>query len=567
VSVEPLPKPAPPRAWLSAAAPALALVLLAAIFFRASNAPIWHLDTWAHWKFGQWICEHRRLPNRDPFSLYSDPSHPLMDSLWLSQVSCYLVYARLGMEGIALAYALVELARAALYLMALRRVSGSLWLAILGLVLFQAGRWIYFGVFRPQTFAEAFWAALLLACARPTLSRATLVWMPGVMLLWANVHGSFLLGLALLGVVVAGRLVEQARQCGSLAAAAADGNIRSWLLLFGLCLAATCVNPYGPRLLVEVARFGNQPILQYVKEWLPLAPLTTYESRVLVASFVAVLVTLRLSPRRFDSADAVLLLLFGLAAWFSARMVPWWMSLWPFVLLPHWQALLEKVRRQPVAHGVPSSLVQRAFWGVGIVAALALFVGSATGQWLLHREPRPVEKQTTDSTPVRASAELKAWIERNPSAGPRRVFESVYWSDYLVWDLPPTATVFWYSHWDHFTPQLMGDGSRLLALSESPPSWRTVLARYRINTLALKGDDLSRPLREYILSPQGCAEWEVIYRDDSPAGGLVAVRRVDPFVLSLAGAQAAQGCVGAIGEPLAGRWDFLAELPWCWPER
>jgi hypothetical protein len=484
VTGEPSPNPAPRYLWLSAAAPAVAMVLLAAIFFRASNAPVWHLDTWAHWKFGQWICEHGRLPERDPFSPYSDHSRPLVDTLWLSQVTCYLVYARLGMEGIALAYALVELIRAALYLEALRRVSGSLWLAILGLVLFQARRWVYFGVFRPQSFGEVFWAALLLACARPTLSRATLVWMPAVMLLWANMHGSFLLGLVLLGVVVAGRLLEQTRRSRSLAAAAGDWNIRPWLLLFGLCLAATCVNPFGPRLLFEVARFGNQPILQYVKEWLPLAPLTTYESRVLVASFVAVLVTLRLSPRRFAPADAMLLLLFGLAAWFSARMVPWRMSLWPFVLLPHWRALLEQKFGQPLIQDSRPSVLHRALWGGGVVAALALFVGSATGQWLLRREPRPPDRQTTDSTPVRASAELRAWIERNPSAGPRRVFVSVHWSDYLVWDLPPSASIYWYSHWDHFTPQHMGDGARLLALSDAPPNWRSVLERYRINTLA-----------------------------------------------------------------------------------
>src|SRR5262249_9070035 len=161
----------------------------------------------------------------------------------------------------------------------------------------------------------------------------------------------------------------------------------------------------------------------------------------------------------------------------------------------------------------------------------ALFVGSASGQWLLRREPRPPERQTTDSTPVRASAELKAWVERNPSAGPRRVFASVHWSDYLVWDLPPSASLYWYSHWDHFTPQHMGDGARLLALSDSPPNWRSVLERYRINTLALKGDDAARPLREYVLSPPGGAEWEVIYRDDSATGGLIAVRRIDPFVV------------------------------------
>src|SRR5262249_15276107 len=100
-----------------------------------------------------------------------------------------------------------------------------------------------------------------------------------------------------------------------------------------------------------------------------------------------------------------------------------------------------------------------------------------------------------------------------------------------------------------------------------PPSWRSVLERYRINTLALKGDDVARPLREYVLSPQGGAEWEVIYRDDSPGGGVVAVRRGDPFVATLAGAQAAAGCAGVPGTTaLAGQWAFRANLPWFWPE-
>src|SRR5438270_14011208 len=35
----------------------LFLVLLAAVFVRATNAPIYHLDTWDHWKYGEWIWQ------------------------------------------------------------------------------------------------------------------------------------------------------------------------------------------------------------------------------------------------------------------------------------------------------------------------------------------------------------------------------------------------------------------------------------------------------------------------------------------------------------------------------
>src|SRR5262249_28857747 len=111
-----------PGSWLPGLARALALVLLAAVFYRASSAPIHHIDTWGHWKYGEWIWEHGRLPEREPFSPYSDPSVRLTYSPWLSQLLCYLVYARLGMEGIALLYGLIEVVTVGLYLAAYRRV-------------------------------------------------------------------------------------------------------------------------------------------------------------------------------------------------------------------------------------------------------------------------------------------------------------------------------------------------------------------------------------------------------------------------------------------------------------
>src|SRR6516164_4613799 len=114
---------------------ALSLVLLAAIFFRASGAPIDPLDTWDHWKYGEWIWQHHKLPEREPFApAFSDQGRPLVDTMWLSQVAGYLVYSRVGMEGIALYYGLVEVLKTLLLLIAFRRVSASSWLALLGVL-------------------------------------------------------------------------------------------------------------------------------------------------------------------------------------------------------------------------------------------------------------------------------------------------------------------------------------------------------------------------------------------------------------------------------------------------
>jgi hypothetical protein len=571
----------PPRAsrpgWPAQAA--LVLVVLAIAFCRASNCPIWHLDTWAHWKYGQWIWEHGRLPERDPFSPYSDPKKPLVDHWWLSQVACYRVYAAAGMEGIALFYGLVELAKSALYLAAFRRVAGSLRLAVLGLVLMEGVRWTFFGVFRPQVLGEVCWAALLLACARPPLSRAALVWVPLGVGLWANLHGSFLLAFVWLAVHLAGRLLDRARSAPGLAAALADRDVRCLALVLVLSLAAACVNPYGPKLLWEMARFGNDPILRYVHEWQPLVPLTTLGGQLLLASMLLLVATFWLSPRRFTPTELVFLMLFGVPVWFAVRMQFWWAPVWVYVLLPHWRAMLEQwgLRSSEAGGPVPTARSPRRGVGLLVVAgsvAVTLLLSSGTGRWLRRQEPRPAEDQLSAATPVQLVNRLKGWMAGPACPTALRIYCPPIWSDYLLWELPPFARLYWYSHWNVFSPQLFEDSRRLLQMETGPDGWRTVVERYRLNAVILAAEEPLDPLFEYLWAearrPE--SEWWILYKgvSENESGtlkpsSLVAVRRVDPFVLGLANAQVVQGGLGGLGlTPLASQWSFLTHLPWSW---
>jgi hypothetical protein len=592
------------RPWHSTIGKALVPVLLAAVFFRASNAPIHHLDTWDHWKYGQWICEHHRLPEREPFSLYSEHDQPLLDSAWLSQVAGYLIYANLGMEGIALAYGLVEAILAAVYFMAFRRVSGSLLWAVLGVVLIHVGRWSYFGVFRPQTLGEMCWACLLLASAqwlaageedRRTSSvqaksnkslRAQFLWVPLVFALWANLHGAFVLGFLLLGMVLAGRLVECARSARHWSAGLQDRLVRGLALLLPLSLAAACLNPYGPRLLAEVANFRKYPILDQVAEWQPIPPLATYGAKALALSIILVLVTLRYSPRRFRPAEVGLLAVFGLSAWFSARMLPWWMTVCPLVLLPHGAAISARPKKgtgplqsqvpSPFSGGLPVSRRPLAIgsWPitVGGVIAVGLLLASGSGRWLLSQHPRPVEEQFSRATPVEAEKRLEEWMARDPSQTRLRVFTSILWSDYLLWKLPPSAQLYLYTHWQLYHPRRLAHQFRLLRMSPAPPSpdgWRTILERSRFNVLALSADDGVEDLLDYVLAEERRpgSEWKIIYKggDRRHPTEVLAIRKIDPFALALANVDAVQGCVSGLGlAPQMGNWAFLSQLPWAW---
>ena len=139
----------------------------AMVFVFLCFVPLWHTDIWAHLKFGQWILQHGRLPDADPFCFFSDadstPHHG-----WLSQAIFYALFhagellaggdrlQRLagGVELLRLSHALIVTLRCLVLLAAFRRSSGSLPLACLALavmLLLSVGN---IAILRPQVLGE-----------------------------------------------------------------------------------------------------------------------------------------------------------------------------------------------------------------------------------------------------------------------------------------------------------------------------------------------------------------------------------------------------------------------------
>src|SRR6516165_6220734 len=295
---------------------AATLILLATVFHHAATAPIALVDTWTHWKYGEWIWEHNRLPEREPLdAAYTDQDKPFVDTAWLGEVVGYLVISRGGERGISLANGLVEVLKTLLLLLAFRRVSGSPWLALLGAGLVQLGLWSSAGLFRPQLLGELCGAAMLLLAGWVETSRPTgvpkvrtpskpvgledsthptistqptiqqMVLLAVVFVLWANLDGSFLVGLVFLGLLLIGRVLD-GKPAGRLALAS------------GLCAAAVCINPYRPRLIsatIAVVRVHLQVAIDWQPPVSPRLPQMSIAAWAVAATTVLVFVTLRLS--------------------------------------------------------------------------------------------------------------------------------------------------------------------------------------------------------------------------------------------------------------------------------
>jgi hypothetical protein len=535
----------------------LILVLLAAVFVRAGGVRVANLDSWGDWKVGQWIWEHRSLPRHEPFSPYSDPQRTMRDTSWLAEVTYYLASARGGLEGVALFHALLETAKAGLFLLAVRRGTGSLGTALAATILMEAACWPYFDAIRTSTPGEVCFAALLLACAGPVPRWAGVLAVPALFALWANLGPTFSYGLMVLAGLLLGRFLQEARARRALTAAGRDPGVRRFALMLALAAGAACCNPSGTAVFHDAFAPADPLTVLLARLWPNTVPVQLWESRVLIASVLAVLVVLRLSPRAFTPAEVLLTATFCLWAWYDKRVAPWWLMLAPWLLAPHLLAIALAAQgtapREAAARSRLRGLALPLLAGVAAVLVLL----SPAARWAMGH-PRPVEERVGKMIPYPLVADLK-----EQRTTPLRVFtEPFWWGDYVLWELPPGSQVFWYSRPEGHLARRGGasPGADLTA-----DEWRALVERYRFNALVVFQEG-SKGLLAY-LETRPADEWDV-FEDETAGGGrgLVALRRTDPFVLSLLQADAAQACVGGYGlTPTVGQWSVLTQLPWVWP--
>ncbi len=243
-------------AGLGLAAIAIALFALAVF----SPAVLGDGDTFSHLATGEWIIAHGAQPRTDPFS-HSMAGAPWVAHEWLSELLLALAFRLGGWDGVVLLTGAAA-ASAALIVgfTAARDLRGAPLIATVGLGL---GLMTASLLARPHMLAlpiAAGWSAGLLA-ARDR-ARAPPLALAALMTLWANMHGGFIFGLALIGPFALEALSEAP-------AGARLATAGAWTL-FGLAaLAAALINPYGVEALALPFRLMGIENLSRISEWRP----------------------------------------------------------------------------------------------------------------------------------------------------------------------------------------------------------------------------------------------------------------------------------------------------------
>ncbi|MFG0332119.1 MAG: hypothetical protein ACF8TS_02050, partial [Maioricimonas sp. JB049] len=300
-------------------AAALLTTVLGVVFVLASYHPLWHTDVWGHLSYGRWIWQHGRLPSTEPLLPLCE-GVPMVDPAWLAQLLAFGAYSALGVTALQFLFAACITFASALLAGVIWQRTGSVLAAVAGM---GAALWANYQqllVARPQLAGLVAFCAVLAIATSSRHRRSDLFLVPVIFAIWANLHGSFPVGLVLLGLLFAGRAVDVFRRTRSVRGVLHDRQTRRLLLLTELAAAAVLINPYGFKLYLAVVTISQNPNLQDLIEWDPLT-LRMSQGRAAAVISLALVVLYRLSPRRVSAGEVLALVVFGAATLWSSRMI------------------------------------------------------------------------------------------------------------------------------------------------------------------------------------------------------------------------------------------------------
>jgi hypothetical protein len=361
-------------------------------------------DGWMALVSGREIVAHG-LPSHETLTVWA-AGRRWVDQQWLAQLLLYGLWRIGGLKLALLAHAALSLGALAGAAALARRLGGSArsttWICIPVLVLYYPGA----SVMRPQSFAyplfvTTFW--LLVMDAREP-SRRVFAVLP-LLVLWANLHGSVLLGAAL--VALAG-LVNLARMLGTRSRQGLGQAVALTLAPWACVLAS----PYAlhlPAYYEKVLR--GTGFSRFVTEWAP-----TTLTAVTVPLYLLALGGLWLLGRargRLSAFETIAFLAMAVLAFQAVRNIVWF-GLVALMLMP---ALLDQVRPSAVE---PRRLNRLLATVVAAGAVVAVAGVAANPESWFER----------DFPPGAAAAAAAA-------AGPEgRVLATSPYADWLLWTHP-----------------------------------------------------------------------------------------------------------------------------------
>ena len=473
------------------------LILVGALLITAIavTSAITDPDFWWHLRTGQLlISNHLQLLGHDPYT-YTVSSHHWTMHEWLFEVIVAALYSVGGLGAIVPVLSLLTWVGVVFILLRARLHTGNRAALGIGLIVAALAANPIWGP-RDQMVDFTFSCLVLLLIERYLLRGGRALWLLlPIFLLWSNLHGGFVVGLAFAALIA---LAEAAGLRLGLPDPVPPRRIATLAGVTVLCTLVSMVNPNGPGILVYAAETLASPAQQaLILEWQSpdFHQLEVRGFAVMLLSLLGFLV----ANRRIRARDAVLVVATTALAFESVRNV----AIFVAAATPTWieqlSRLLDRLRAGgPLGRRRPLPPLRVR------VTALVLMTGALLGGWVgLRLVPAmtktPSALSYAETYPVCASA----WLREAPHG--LRIFNQYGEGGYLAWSLAGTGDrIFIFGD-----AALMGD--HLLYtyadVADVEPGWQSILQSYGTQLVLF---DTGTAL-DHVL--QKSANWVMVYSD------------------------------------------------------
>jgi len=389
--------------------PALLGALMVSTVFALMRRGLSDPDIWWHLHNAEYLLTNHKFIRADlySFTLYG---YPWVNPEWLGEIPFYLAWRAWGLIGIKLVSILAAEAVFLGLFYLCDKSSGNVKASALAcyFVVFLAT--VNFG---PRTilFGYCFLLALLIVLERfRSQGRAPLWLLPPLFCLWANTHGSWLIGLVVFGLIVASGLVEG--KWGRVEAARwSPTQLRNLLFTMGGCVVALFVNPYGLKLIRWSVEFPFRLKLsvENIEEWQSVN-FHDPRGKILFALILALILGALMTRHQWKLHELVL----ALCGLYSGLTHIRFLFLAAILIAPLLAKLLDVVppyRRE----------IDKPALNALLIVGMLVFIIRGF----------PSNVQLEESVEKDYPAEVLPYLESHPPSGP--VLNAYLWGGYLGW--------------------------------------------------------------------------------------------------------------------------------------
>jgi hypothetical protein len=468
----------------------------------------WHIRT------GQLILKTGAVPRVDPFSA-TMRGQPWYAWEWLYDVLVGWLERIAGLNGVVFASALVI---AGTFTLVFRRMVArgtGLMVAVALLLLAVLASSIHF-LARPHVVSWLLTVVLFEILRESEVEGrvARLAWLPGIMLVWVNLHGGFLVGLVLMALYFVAAVFQAVMSGHGGERAGALHRMKTLAAVGVLCVLVTFANPYGYRLHEHIYRYlTDRFLMDHIDEF--LSPnFHGIAQKFFVVIILLTIATAVIARKRVRLSELLVTAFAVYSGLYAARNIPVASLLLVLVIGPY---LGEAIRS--VAPEVKLSAMGRKWLDMfvdferrmgrleaGVQGHWLPVAAILVGMWACRHGGRLGATQVMNASfdAKRFPVQAVEWMERQGLSGP--VFCPDAWGGYVIYRAYPRVQTVVDDRHDLYGSQYL---KQYLKVIRVEPGWDQALAATGSSWLLLPNQSATATLLRQV------PVWKIAYSDET----------------------------------------------------